>query len=76
MRQWCADFAIAALAAELAYKTVLAFHQNCAEFVNPFDGSGHGVLKYAWSASQYLELIVEELFGISYDAVLCKKQNP
>ena len=54
-----------ALAAELTLKTVYAFNNNCTEFINPFDGSGHGVLKYAWTASQYLELIIEVIFGIS-----------
>jgi len=57
-----------ALAAELALKTVYAFNHNCAEFVNPFDGSGHGVMQYAWSASQYVALIVETIFGVSYHA--------
>lgn len=56
------------MAAELALKTVYAFNHNCAEFINPFDGRGHGVIKYAWSASQYIELIVEVIFGISYNA--------
>ena len=53
-----------ALAAELALKTVYAFNNNYTEFINPFDGSGHGVLKYAWTASQYLELLIEVIFGI------------
>lgn len=57
-----------ALAADLAFKTISAFSHNCAEFLNPFDGEGHGVLQYAWSASQYLELIIEFVFGIDYDA--------
>lgn len=52
------------LATELALKTIYAFNNNCSEFINPFDGSGHGVLKYAWTASQYLELIIEIIFGI------------
>ncbi len=56
------------LAAELALKTIYAFNNNCCEFINPFDGSGHGVLKYAWTASQYLELIIEIIFGIRVDA--------
>ncbi len=56
------------LAAELCIKTVRAFNHNCAEFIHPEDGSGHGVLQYAWSASQYISLITEVLFGISYDA--------
>jgi hypothetical protein len=57
-----------ALAAELALKTLRAFNHNCAEFVNPFDGRGHGVEQYAWSASQYVELLVETVFGVSYSA--------
>jgi hypothetical protein len=56
------------LASELAFKTIYAFNQNCAEFLNPFDGVGHGVLQYAWTASQYLELLVEFVFGVDYDA--------
>ena len=56
------------IAAELAVKTIRAFNHNCTEFINPFDGSGHGVLQYAWTASQYLELVIETVFGISYRA--------
>ena len=40
-------------------------NNNYTEFINPFDSSGHGVLRYAWTASQYLELIIEIIFGIS-----------
>ncbi len=56
------------LAAELALKTLCSFKSNCAEFINPFDGSGQGVKKYAWTASQFIELIVEVIFGVSYNA--------
>lgn len=56
------------LASELALRTLYAFKSNCSEFINPFDGSGHGVEKYAWTASQFIELIVEIVFGLSYDA--------
>ena len=56
------------LAAELALKTLNAFKSNCSEFVNPFDGKGHGVEKYAWTASQFLELLIEVIFGVSYNA--------
>lgn len=56
------------LAEELALKTLCSFKSNCAEFINPFDGSGHGVEKYAWTASQFIELIVEVIFGVSYNA--------
>ncbi len=55
------------LAAELAVKTLAAFKNNCTEFVNPFDGKGHGVVQYAWSASQFLELVIEVLFGVRYN---------
>ena len=54
------------LAAELAGKTIRACNHNCAEFLNPFDGSGHGVVQYAWTASQYLQLIIETVFGVVY----------
>ncbi len=69
------------LAAELAIKTIKAFNGNLSEFINPFDGSGHGVQRYAWSASQYLELIIEVLFGMSFDAekselTICPKLTP
>lgn len=56
------------LATELCFKTICIFNHNSAEFVNPFDGSGNGVIRYAWTASQYLELIVEIIFGVSYSA--------
>ena len=56
------------LAAELAFKTLSFFKSNCAEFINPFDGKGHGVEKYAWTAAQFIELLVEVIFGISYHA--------
>lgn len=56
------------LAAELAMKTVSVFKNNFCEFINPKDGKGHGVKRYAWSASQFLELIIETVLGISYNA--------
>ncbi|MBQ9921749.1 MAG: hypothetical protein IJO52_06160 [Clostridia bacterium] len=55
-------------AAQLALKTLYCFRSNCTEFINPFDGTGHGVKKYAWTASQFIQLIVEVIFGISYNA--------
>lgn len=56
------------LAADLALKTITAFNNNFSEFLNPFDGSGHGVKKYAWSASQYIELLIDVILGIHTDA--------
>lgn len=55
-------------AAHIAYQTVMTFNGNYAEFVNPSTGKGQGVLRYGWTASQYIELIIEELFGIDYNA--------
>lgn len=56
------------LAAQLAYRTVLAFNGNYAEFLNPTDGTGHGVKDYVWSAAQYIELLLDVIFGLDYDA--------
>ena len=56
-------------AAHIALQTVRTFNGNYAEFVSPSTGEGHGVLRYGWSASEYIHLIVEVLFGIRYDAV-------
>ena len=55
-------------AAHVALQTVRTFNGNYTEFVSPSTGEGHGVLRYGWSASQYIALIVEELFGIRYNA--------
>lgn len=56
------------LAARLAIKTIEVFRDNYAEFVNPFTRSGEGVKEYGWTASQFISLIIEEIFGISYSA--------
>ena len=56
-------------AAHIALQTVRTFNGNYAEFVSPSTGEGHGVLRYGWSASEYIHLMVEVLFGIRYDAV-------
>ncbi|MCH5719011.1 MGH1-like glycoside hydrolase domain-containing protein [Niabella hibiscisoli] len=55
------------LAAYLALKTVQLFNNNYYEFLKPSDGSGHGVKRYAWSAAQYIQLLVEDIFGIKYN---------
>jgi glycogen debranching enzyme len=55
-------------AAHIAYQTVMTFNGNYAEFINPSTGAGQGVERYGWSASEYIELIVEFLFGVDYDA--------
>lgn len=55
-------------AAHIAYQTVMTFNGNYAEFVNPSTGGGHGVKRYGWSASEYVELLIEVIFGIDYCA--------
>jgi glycogen debranching enzyme len=55
------------LAACLSLKTVRLFNNNYTEFLAPSDGSGHGVKRYAWSAAQYIQTIVERIFGVEYD---------
>ncbi|MGC9328380.1 MAG: MGH1-like glycoside hydrolase domain-containing protein, partial [Candidatus Hinthialibacter sp.] len=57
------------LAAELAWSTVKTFHGNYAEYVTPSKGKGEGVARYGWSASQYIQTIIELIFGVDYDAV-------
>jgi len=52
------------LSAYLALKTVRMFNHNYTEFINPTDGSGHGVQRYAWSAAQYIQILIEKIFGI------------
>ena len=58
-------------AGQLALKTVEAFGGNYAEFLDPFTNSGEGVKDYAWSAAQCVRLVVEELFGLSFDGFTC-----
>lgn len=55
------------LSAYLALQTVRQFNNNYFEFLKPSDGNGHGVKRYAWSAAQYIQLLVENIFGIDYD---------
>jgi len=55
------------LAAELTWSTIKTFNANYCEFIVPSTGSGEGVQRYGWSASQYIQAIIENLFGIDYD---------
>jgi hypothetical protein len=55
------------LAAELTWSTIKTFNSKYCEFIVPSTGSGEGVQRYGWSASQYIQTIVENLFGIDYD---------
>ncbi len=57
------------LAAELNWMTIQLFNNRYYEYLKPADGSGHGVQRYGWTASQYIQAIVENLFGVDYDAL-------
>jgi len=57
------------LAAQLAWTTVKAFNANYREFLVPSSGSGEGVERYGFSASNYIQLVIEHLFGIDYDRI-------
>lgn len=56
------------LAAELAADTVLEFRGKYTEFHHPFSGAGHGVKDYAWTAGQFIQILIEDLLGICFDA--------
>ena len=55
------------LAAELTWQTIKLFNGNWAEYLKVSDGSGQGVARYGWSASQYIQAVIEHLFGVDYD---------
>jgi len=55
------------LSAQLALKTVKLFNAKSAEFIKPSDGSGQGQPRYGWSASQYIQIIIEKIFGVNYN---------
>jgi len=57
------------LAAELAWSTIKSFDGKFTEYITPSDGSGEGVKRYGWSASQYIEAIIEYLFGVDADCM-------
>jgi len=55
------------LAAELAWSTIKNFNARYFEYLAPSTGSGEGVARYGWTASQYIQAIIEHVFGIDYD---------
>lgn len=56
------------LAARLALRTVEEFSDNYYEFLSPEDGSGQGTPLYTMTAAQFIQIVIDEVFGISYDA--------
>ena len=57
------------LAAELNWATIRAFHNNYYENLLPSSGQGEGAKRYCFTASQYIEAIIEHLFGVDFDAI-------
>ncbi|WP_165940116.1 MGH1-like glycoside hydrolase domain-containing protein [Dyadobacter psychrotolerans] len=55
------------LASELSLKTVKMFNANYTEFLKTSDASGQGVKRYAWTAAQYIQILIENIFGIDYN---------
>ncbi len=53
-------------AAELAWHTLGIFAGRCAEYLEPDGGTPHGVARYAWTAGQWLQILIEEIFGLRY----------
>lgn len=56
------------LAGELAVATVREFGGRYTEFHHPFTGAGWGVRDYAWTAGQFIQIIIEDIFGVCFDA--------
>jgi len=56
------------LASELTWSTIKTFNKKYCEYITPGKGSGEGVKRYGWTASQYIQLIIEHLFGINYNS--------
>jgi hypothetical protein len=57
------------LAADMAWATIKAFNRNWAEFLLPSTGEGQGVKRYVFSAAQYIQAVIEHLFGVDYDSM-------
>lgn len=55
------------LASELAWMTIKAFNHNYWEYLVPSTGKGEGEDRFAFCASQYIQAIIEHLFGVDYD---------
>ena len=55
------------LASELNWATIKAFNANYYEFLEPETGAGQGTEGFSSTAAQYIEAIIENLFGIDYD---------
>ena len=54
------------LAATLMQKTINTFAGRYTEFIHPFNNSQNGEARYAVTAAMCLQLVIEDLFGLSY----------
>jgi hypothetical protein len=61
------DSSRASLAAELMHQTLSLVNNDYREWYVP-DGTPAGSPRYGWTAANYAQLIIEDLFGIDYDA--------
>lgn len=64
------------LAATLMQKTVNTFAGRYTEFIHPFNNSQNGEDRYAVTAAIVLQLVIEDLFGLSYTKTEGLKVNP
>lgn len=64
------------LAATLMQKTVNTFAGRYTEFIHPFNNSQNGEERYAVTAAMVLQLVIEDLFGLSYTKEDGLKVNP
>lgn len=55
------------LADELSHKTLRAYAGNYGEFLHPFTLKPQGAPRYSWSAALCIRLLIEEVFGLSYN---------
>lgn len=57
------------LAAELNWAMIKAFHGNYAEHLFPTSNRGDGAKRYTWSAAEYIEAVIDRLFGVDFSAL-------
>jgi hypothetical protein len=57
------------LSAELNWATIKAFSNNYREFIRSSTGEGQGARDYTQTASHYIQMVVDHLFGIDFDQI-------
>jgi cellobiose phosphorylase len=56
------------LATALAWATIKTFHANYREFALPSSGRGAGAKWFSWTAAQYIQAVIDHLFGVNVEA--------